>query len=169
MKPKYGVTDLFERVVSAILSVILFVPNMLFGGLTDNSDLRIVVPQDGELCVGDSRILECVFDEDITNRKLEWRTEPQGVASVDKWGRVTALSVGKATVTASGDGFEDSVELNVVASPTPITEQKRTVMYGGDTLEQVPNLQKFVTRYPNGDPAVPASTDPVPDRPGYQS
>lgn len=132
----------------------MLIPNTLFGGV-GSADLRIVVPENWELLIGDSRTLECVFDEDITNRQLEWSVEPADVASVDKFGRVTALKEGDAVVTAKGNGFEDSVELSVVTTPTPINERKSVVMYGGEAVAQVGNLQKFVTRYANGDMNIP--------------
>jgi hypothetical protein len=69
---------------------------MIFPDIADDDELRIVVPENWELLVGDSRTVECVFDEKITDRKLEWSVEPADVACVDKWGRVTALKAGEA-------------------------------------------------------------------------
>jgi len=146
---------MFRRLISAILSFFVMLSNMLFSDVANNDELRIVVPENWELLVGDSRTVECVFDEKITERKLEWSVEPADVASVDKWGRVTALKAGEATVTAKGNGFEDSVQLNVVTTPTMMSVQNKTVMYGHKPVEQVDNLQKIVTRYANGDPNVP--------------
>ena len=146
---------MFKRLISAILSFFMMLSNMLFSDVANNDELRIVVPENWELLVGDSRTVECVFDEKITERKLEWSVEPADVASVDKWGRVTALKAGEATVTAKGNGFEDSVQLNVVTTPTMMSVQNKTVMYGHEPVEQVDNLQKIVTRYANGDPNVP--------------
>lgn len=159
---------MFERVISAILSLVMLVPNTFFGGDGDDS-LRLVVPENWELLPGDSRTVECVFDEKITDRQLEWSVEPSDAASVDKWGRVTALKEGEAVVTAKGNGFQDSVKLNVVSSPTLISERKATVKYGGEALEQVDNLQKFVTRYSNGDPAVPYFVTSITNYSDYKS
>ena len=146
---------MFERIISAILSFFMLVPNLIIGGIIPDDKIRIVVPENWELLVGDSRTVECVFDEKITDRKLEWSAEPADVASVDKWGRVTALKAGEATVTAKGNGYEDSVQLSVVTTPTMMSAQNNTVLYGGEAVEQVDNLQKIVTRYANGDPNVP--------------
>ena len=120
---------MFKRLISAILSFFMMLSYMLFSDVANNDELRIVVPENWELLVGDSRTVECVFDEKITERKLEWSVEPADVASVDKWGRVTALKAGEATVTAKGNGFEDSVQLNVVTTPTMMSVQNKTVMY----------------------------------------
>lgn len=160
---------MFRRLISAILSFFMMLSNMLFSDVANNDKLRIVVPENWELLVGDSRTVECVFDEKITERKLEWSVEPADVASVDKWGRVTALKAGEATVTAKGNGFEDSVQLNVVTTPTMMSVQNKTVMYGHEPVEQVDNLQKIVTRYANGDPNVPEFVKSITNYGNYKS
>lgn len=159
---------MLERIISMIMSVVLLIPNAVIGVLTPPSDLRVVVPENWELLIGDSRTLECVFDESVTQRTLEWSVEPADVASVDKWGRVTALKEGEAVITARGNGFEDSVTLNVVSTPTLITERKRTVMYGGEAYSQVDNLQKFVSRYAKGDPNIPEYVSEITDYSSYR-
>ena len=160
---------MFNRLVSAILAVVMMLPNMLFSDVTGDDDLRIVVPENWELLIGDSRTLECVFDEDITDRKLEWSAQPADVAKVDKWGRVTALKAGEATITAKGNGFEDSVQLSVVTTPTMMAVQNKTIEYGYEPVEQVDNLQKFVTRYANGDSNVPSFVTSITNYSSYKT
>jgi hypothetical protein len=59
--------------------------------------------------VGTSRVLEVLFfsgDDDrssndfkvVTEKSVHWRTFPEGILSVDSYGRVEALAVGKATI-----------------------------------------------------------------------
>lgn len=147
---------MINRLISSILSMIMLASS-LFSGIIPVSDaLRIVVPEDWELCVGDSRTLECVFSERITDRALVWEAEPESVASVDKWGRVTAMQTGKATITAKGNGFSDSVELNVVETPTLMADNSVRKIVFENGINEVNNLQKFVDRYP-------ASSEQIPD------
>lgn len=147
---------MLTRIISALMSICILFSSLITGVVPVGEKLRIVVPEDWELCVGDSRTLECVFSEKITDRNLSWSVEPENIASVDKWGRVTAKETGRATVTAKGGGFSDSVELNVVATPTLISDRSiQTIKYGNKSLPEVDNLQKFVARYPHGSPDIP--------------
>lgn len=144
-----------NRFISSVLSMCILISSLFTGLIPVDESLRIVVPEDWELCVGDSRALECVFSEKITERELEWSVEPKNIASVDKWGRVTANETGKATVTAKGNGFSDSVELNVVATPTLMTEKFGKTVEFENGVNEVRNLQKLVQRYPHGSEAIP--------------
>ena len=148
----------------------ILISSLFSGFFSVEEKLRIVVPDDWELCVGDSRTLECIFSEKITERKLTWSVEPENVASVDKWGRVTALQIGRATVTANGNGFSDSVELNVVATPTLITDRSvKTIEYKSEAVPEVDNLQKLVARYPHGRPEIPDFVASATDYENYQT
>lgn len=152
-----------------LLSAAMLLPTVLFGTEYSEEDLRIAVPQDWELCIGDSRTLECVFDEDVINRRLAWSVEPEGVASVDKWGRVTALSQGSVTVTAVGEGFSDSVKLTVVNTPTKLASRKETVVYEKTAAKYTDNAQKLVLRYPHSSPEIPEFVSAVTDFTDYQT
>ena len=159
---------MLNRLVSAVLTFCITVSSLVTGFFPISEKLRIVVPENWELCVGDSRSLECVFSEKITDRKLEWSVEPDTVAAVDKWGRVTALSLGKATVTAKGDGFSDSVELNVVETPTLLQTEKKKIDFKNKGIDEVENLQKLVDRYPHGSKAIPDYVYSIKDYSQYQ-
>ncbi len=119
--------------------------------------VRIVVPADWEMDIGDSRSVDCVFSDGITDRVITWSTEPAENATVDMWGRVTALREGRVTVTATtNDGYSDSAVLNVVSTPTMIDSMKnKKVDYSGDAVEENDVLQKVVSRYAFGSKAVP--------------
>ncbi len=119
----------------------------------DKSFLRLVVPESWEMNVGDSRTVEAVFSSDITNRVLTWNVDNKEVASVDQWGRVTALKEGTAAVTATNsDGLISTVTLNVMESSTKIQKaNKEKHDYNGEAIEENVVLQKLVTRYAKAD------------------
>ena len=62
---------MLKRVLSFIMSAAMLLPSLIGGFGGSDQDLRIVVPEDWELCVGDSRTLECVFDEDKVENRLD--------------------------------------------------------------------------------------------------
>ncbi len=147
---------MFNKIISFFLSICILFTSFFSGFFLADEKLRIVVPDEWELCIGDSRTLECVFSEKITDRRLSWSVEPGNVASVDKWGRVTAKEPGKATIVAKGNGFYDSVTLNVVESPTMIVNPKITKKdYAMNPIDEIKNLQKLVARYPHGSSDIP--------------
>lgn len=161
---------LLSRLISFFTTFCIMITSLFSGMMPVKEALRIVVPENWELCIGDSRTLECVFSERITERRLEWSVDPENVATVDKWGRVTAISVGEATVTAKGNGFSDSVELNVVSTPTMLTDRETArVDYEFDPLEEIENLQKIVTRYAHGSAEIPEFVASVTDYQNHQT
>ena len=109
--------------------------------------IRLVVPKDWELEVGDSRTVDCVFDESIYDQTLTW-TVSNDNAVVDKWGRVTAMKEGTVKVTAvTPDGHKDSAILNVVGNSTSGQISTLKHNYGGNAVVLGDNWQKIVTRY----------------------
>ncbi len=124
--------------------------------------LELMVPENWELEVGDSRTLDYVFaDPAVTTRKLEW-VSSNGNATVDKWGRVTAVSTGTAQITAiqRDTGLADTVTLNIVTASTKGASHGAVVNYAGTAVPEVENLQKIVTRWTKAE--AQASAD-VPD------
>ena len=161
---------MINRIIAFFVSLWMAFSSLFTGIVPSAEKLRIAVPENWELCIGDSRTLECIFDDKVTNRRLEWSVEPENVASVDKWGRVTAVSIGKATITAKGDGFSDSVELNVVETPTMIKDRSTLrVNYAGTSVDEVANLQKIVSRYPAGSDEIPTFVSSITDYSAYQT
>ena len=125
----------------------------LFG--KDEAVLRLVVPENWEMTIGDSRSVDLVADN--TSNYAQWSAEPADVASVDAYGRVTALKEGKAVITAqNAAGLTDSVELTVVKESTKFDNEKTKVDYEGAAVAEVENLQKIVTRYDLDSKKVPA-------------
>lgn len=160
---------LLNKIVSFFLSVCLVLTSLISGLFAVEEKLRIVVPENWELCVGDSRTLECVYSEKITDRNVTWSVKPENIASVDKWGRVTAKEIGQATITAQGNGFSDSVFLNVVKSPTMMDNHIKTKKdYKLNSVKEVDNLQKLVARHPHGSAEIPEFISSVKDYSNYQ-
>lgn len=148
-----------KRILSVALALILAFGTCICASAAfgkSNATLRLVVPENWEMDIGDSRSVEAVFSASVTNRTLTWSAEPAFVAKVDSWGRVTALAKGTATITAKNkDGLSSSVTLNVVSSPTKTTVHKSKQDYTGEAVALGNNLQKVVSRYKNGSNKVP--------------
>ena len=151
-----------KKIIAIVLSLTLLLG--VFAPITasatfwkDDAVLRLIVPENWEMCVGDSRTVDYAMAE-TENRMLTWSVEPSDVATVDMWGRVTALKEGEAVITArNSDGVKDSVTLNVVSEPTKIANRADKVDYTLGAVEEGDNLQKVVTRYDLGDKNVPAN------------
>ena len=121
----------------------------------DEAVLRLVVPENWEMTIGDSRSVDIVADG--TSNYATWSADPADVASVDAYGRVTALKEGKAIITAqNAAGLTDSVELTVVKESTKFDNKKTKIDYQGESIAEVENLQKIVTRYAPDSKKVPA-------------
>ena len=151
-----------KKIIALTLSLIMAFSLCMPAGATfwrdDVIAVRLVVPENWEMNVGDSRSVEAVFDGSVTNRVLSWKAEPAEVASVDKWGRVTALSQGTATVTATlSDGSFSKAELKVTEASTKLEkENKAKHDYALGAEEEGDALQKLVTRYSKDSAEVPA-------------
>ena len=134
--------------LALIMTMSLFVPAFA-SAEGDKNLITLVVPEDWELNVGDSRSVEGGVDSEITNRVLTWETGDEIIATVDKWGRVTAVSKGETSVKAStSDGLEHTVFLKVTNKPTKMnTGAKPKHDYEGESVKENDVLQKIVTRF----------------------
>ena len=114
----------------------------IFGEESDNG-MRLIVPEDWELEVGDSRTVDYIFDSDaVTNRMLTWTSSDEDIAIVDKWGRVTAVGVGKAKITAeTSDGLYAHAKLNAVEVSESNAVEMLKVDYNGGAVSLGSNLQ----------------------------
>lgn len=151
-----------KKTIALLLSLIMAFSVCIPAAATFNKNdiiaVRIVVPNNWEMSVGDSRTVEAVFDNSVTDRVLTWSVSQPTVAKVDKWGRVTALSEGKTTVKAElSDGSYSQAELTVTKESTKIqTQNKSKHDYALTAENEGDALQKLVTRYSKGDASVPA-------------
>lgn len=151
-----------KRTIAIILSLTLllgmYLPVLATDGNVADSTavLRLIVPENWEMEIGDSRTVDTVMDG-TENRVLTWSVDPADIASVDAWGRVTALKEGSAIVTAqTSDGITDSVELSVVKESTKIADTGiKKVDFQGKAAAEGSNLQKIVTRYEKDSKDVP--------------
>ena len=68
-----------------------------------------------KLTIEDTLGLSVVFTpENTTYKEIEWKSDDESIASVDRNGLVTALGVGKTTITATHKDLTDSFELEIM-------------------------------------------------------
>ena len=95
-----------------------------------------VLPAEVTLVVGgESKLTAKVSPGDATNKKVNWTSSKTSVATVDANGKVTAVAIGNATITATSamvEGKSGSCAVSVIATPIPTT---------GVTIDQT-GLQK---------------------------
>ena len=149
-----------KKIIAIVLSCI-----MLFSAavpasalcLTEKELFKLVVPESWEMNEGDSRTVEAVFNKSITDRVLTWETDNSEIATVDKWGRVTAVKEGKASVTATtADGIKDTVNLTVTKTATKTDKVNKVKHdYQGEAVKENDVLQKLVDRFPANSNDVP--------------
>ncbi len=148
-----------KKMLALLLSIVMVFGMMLPAGATFWKDevavLRLIVPENWEMTIGDSRTVDLAASG--TTNFVKWSAEPADVASVDEFGRVTALKEGTAVITAQNtDGYTDSVELKVVKTATKAEQSLAKVDYTLGAVKENDVLQKIVTRYEIGDKNVPA-------------
>ncbi|MBE6783552.1 MAG: hypothetical protein E7536_06025 [Ruminococcaceae bacterium] len=160
---------MFKNFISLFMSLMIFISSGITGIIPKKESLRVVVPENWEMCVGDSRTLECVFTNSVTNRVIEWSVSDKTKASVDIFGRVTALGTGKVTINAKAGNLTDSVELNIVETPTMMSNKKIKINYGKNAFSQVDNYQKIVTRFSKDSEEIPDLVKNTTDYTSHQS
>jgi uncharacterized protein YjdB len=88
---------------------------------TDNTELSIVVPVTGvklnktstTIGRGETEQLTATVEPDGTGSTVEWRSSDSSVATVDQSGKVTAVSAGNATITATAGEMSASCQVTV--------------------------------------------------------
>ena len=118
------------------------------------TSINLSLPETAEMVVGDSRSIDFVIlPESNPYRGVTWSSSNDEIATVDEWGRVTAVAPGTVTITAAAKAspeVTDSGAIKVVATLGELTKtsHKDIVNYeGGAAAEEVDNLQKYVDRY----------------------
>ena len=117
------------------------------------TSINLSLPENTEMVVGDNRSIDfTILPESNPYRGVTWTSDNEEVATVDKWGRVTAHKAGTVTITAAAKANPQvtaSGTIKVVASLDELskTGQKDIVNYEGTPAEEVHNLQKYVDRY----------------------
>lgn len=164
-----------KRMVSILLAAVMLLGFAVPAAATEGT-LRLIVPEDWELQVGDSRTLDYTFSGNITERMLHWESDNENVATVDQWGRVTAVAQGSAVITATqitdGEPLTATAAVTVTEHPTGGTHATNIVNYQGTPVQEVKNLQKLVSRYAPDDASLPEAVREciqAEDKTAYQS
>lgn len=101
-----------------------------------------------------------VYPEDAGDRSVTWESNNPEIAQVDQEGRVTALSVGTAIITATTN---DGTDLTATCQVTVIPKQVKsiTINEGQVSIERTKTAQLSVTIQPEdaGDKSVTWSSD----------
>ncbi len=147
-----------KKLIAIVLAVILVFGTCSTAAATffqkDEAVLRLVVPENWEMDIGDSRTVDCAVKN--TSNFVTWSAEPSDVAKVDAYGRVTALKAGEAVITAQNkEGYTDSVTLKVVEEATKADVSLTKKDYEGEAAKENDVLQKIVSRYAYGSKQVP--------------
>jgi uncharacterized protein YjdB len=71
-----------------------------------------------------------IFPEDSTDKAVEWTSSDESIATVDMSGKITAVNVGTAIITAKSHsgGFTDTCTVNVVIPVTGIAIDKAEII-----------------------------------------
>lgn len=96
----------------------------------DYETIKITAPADTSMLVGAS--IQLTADK----AGVAWASSDQDIATVDQTGKVTGVSYGKATITASGDKLNaGSVEVSVVRpAPTAVLHMEDADHYSADGM-----------------------------------
>lgn len=89
--------------------------------------------------IGNNTQLSVVFvPENTTFKNIEWRSDNENIVSVDQTGKLSALNIGKTTVSAIHDELVDSFEIEV----TPINAKSIEIScINKDTNEKYEQLR----------------------------
>lgn len=85
-----------------------------------------VSPKTNNLEVEETRNLKATVKPDTAKQDVSWSSDNESAATVDSSGIVTAISEGKATITATTEGKSDTATVNVtepVPEPDPDPEE----------------------------------------------
>lgn len=119
--------------------------------------LVLSMPENLEMVVGENHSIDFVIlPEANPYRGVAWSSSDERIATVDDWGRVTAVGAGNVTITATAKkdpAVSDSGAIKIVTDLGGLTrtEGKAVVNYNGPAAEEVQNLQKYVDRYTRAD------------------
>lgn len=81
-----------------------------------------VNPTAAEMTVGDELTLEAtVSPENATEKEVIWTSSDTNIATVDENGKVTSVSVGEATITASCGAYSATCKVTVTPKYIPVT------------------------------------------------
>jgi hypothetical protein len=126
--------------------------------------IALPIPAKCEMVVGDSRVIDVSFYsrhnklkskkfKTVTKKGIQWTTNPEGIISVDPYGRVKALRSGivtiKATAIANPKATAKRTIIVVEKASKGINYKTPIVNFNGQPATPVNNLQKIIVRYTN--------------------
>ena len=119
--------------------------------------LPSVALSDATLKTGETAVLTAVFDPDTTPqsaRGLKWSSDNENVATVDASGKVTAVGVGQARITATPEVFEEASPAECVVTVNKNDVQIEGVALSETAVEIKPGdkLQLSASVLPEGSP-----------------
>ena len=119
--------------------------------------LPSVALSDATLKAGETTVLTAAFDPDTTPqsaRGLKWSSDNESVATVDASGRVTAVGVGQARITAVSEVFEETPAAECVVTVNKNDVQIEGVALNETAVEVKPGdkLQLSASVLPEGSP-----------------
>ena len=112
---------------------------------------------DATLKAGETTVLTAAFDPDTTPqsaRGLKWSSDNESVATVDASGKVTAVGVGQARITAVSEVFEEASPAECVVTVNKNDVQIEGVALNETAVEVKPGdkLQLSASVLPEGSP-----------------
>ena len=126
---------------------------------------------EGKLTVGNSHTIKATVapEEVAAETTIEWSSSNEKVATVDSNGKVTAVSSGNATITATAG--EESANYEVtVEQPKKVTTSNKTYSSSSSNSAAVtPSNPAPVAPAPAQPDPAPAQPDPQPEQPAQDS
>ena len=128
---------------------------------------------EGKLTVGNSHTIKATVapEEVAAETTIEWSSSNEKVATVDSNGKVTAVSSGNATITATAG--EESANYEVtVEQPKKVTTSNKTYTKNGSSNSSAavtPSNPAPVAPAPAQPDPAPAQPDPQPEQPAQDS
>ena len=126
---------------------------------------------EGKLTVGNSHTIKATIapEEVAAETTIEWSSSNEKVATVDSNGKVTAISSGNATITATAG--EESANYEVtVEQPKKVTTSNKTYSSSSSNSSAVtPSNPAPVAPAPAQPDPAPAQPDPQPEQPAQDS
>lgn len=88
---------------------------------TDYSPVASVVvsPKTNNLVVGSTRELNATVEPSTAKQDVNWSSSDDAIATIDSSGKVTAVSPGQATITATAEDETDMATVNVTEPEPP--------------------------------------------------
>lgn len=131
-----------------------FLPMLYIGKIVP---LPSVALSDATLKAGETAVLTAAFDPDTTPqsaRGLKWSSDNESVATVDASGRVTAVGVGQARITATPEVFEEASAAECLVTVNKNDVQIEGVALNETAVEVKPGdkLQLSASVLPEGSP-----------------